>query len=114
MLESLLMRADYTLYSSLYVEGNYLPSFELRKLLILYIYNGLQSLGYFFSVFNNFLDEEEDEEDLPDHVDLGLILPKLSNLTHLELCFAVKDVGMNFEWGFFTFTLKDADMLGKR
>ena len=67
----------------------------------------------FFSFLKTISDEEEDEEDLPDHVDLGLILPKLSNLTHLELCFAVKDVGMNFEWGFFTFTLKDADMLGK-
>ena len=66
-----------------------------------------------FTFLKAISDEEEDEEDLPDHVDLGLILPKLSNLTHLELCFAVKDVGMNFEWGFFTFTLKDADMLGK-
>jgi len=56
-------------------------------------------------------DEDDEEDDQPDHVDLGLILPKLNNLTHLELSFAVKDVGMNFEWGFFTFTMKDADML---
>jgi hypothetical protein len=56
-------------------------------------------------------EDEEDDEDNSDHLDLELILPKLVFLTKLELSFGVKDVGMNFEWGFFTFTTTDANML---
>ena len=47
-------------------------------------------------------DEEEEEEDQADHIDLTRVLPHLNFLTHVELSFGVKDVGMNFEWGFFT------------
>ena len=47
-------------------------------------------------------DDEEEEEDQADHIDLTRVLPHLNFLTHVELSFGVKDVGMNFEWGFFT------------
>jgi len=56
-------------------------------------------------------DDEEEEEDQADHIDLTRVLPHLNFLTHVELSFGVKDVGMNFEWGFFTFTMNDAEML---
>merc|ERR1712168_1038402 len=56
-------------------------------------------------------DDEEEGEDQADHIDLTRVLPHLNFLTHVELSFGVKDVGMNFEWGFFTFTMNDAEML---
>ncbi|CAH8428863.1 unnamed protein product [Heterobilharzia americana] len=42
-----------------------------------------------------------------DHLDLGPVLKKLSNLHELSLSYMVKDCGMNFEWSLFQFTTRD-------
>ena len=48
-------------------------------------------------------DEDEEDDDVShDHVDLAPILKPLPKLIELDLQVRVNDVGMNFEWGFFT------------
>ena len=47
-------------------------------------------------------EEDEDDEDKQDHLDLSAYLKEFKNLKELDLSVKVKDVGMNFEWGFFT------------
>ncbi|OAF71065.1 T-complex-associated testis-expressed protein 1 [Intoshia linei] len=58
-------------------------------------------------------DSDSNEETMKDHLDFGLILPKLSNLTHLSIEYRVKHCGMNFTWSFFKFTQRDCMQLAR-
>ena len=47
-------------------------------------------------------EEDDDDEDSPSHMDLSPIVAELKKLEEFSIQFRVKNVGMNFEWGFFT------------
>ncbi|KAM8998913.1 dynein regulatory complex subunit 5 [Sarcophilus harrisii] len=55
--------------------------------------------------------ENELEEVNMDHYQLGDLLAGLRRLEELDLVFAVKDCGMNFEWNLFLFTSRDCSSL---
>ena len=53
-----------------------------------------------------FIDDDDEDDDIQDHLDLAPIFKKLQKLKELSLSVRVNDVGMNFEWGFFTVSEK--------
>ncbi|KAH8855947.1 Dynein regulatory complex subunit 5 [Schistosoma japonicum] len=61
-------------------------------------------------------DSESDQLTVPNdmhHLDLTLILSKLSYLHELTLMYQVKQCGMNFDWSLFQFTMNDCLNLSK-
>ncbi|KAG8511962.1 Dynein regulatory complex subunit 5 [Galemys pyrenaicus] len=55
--------------------------------------------------------EGDMEELVTDHYPLGNLVAGLSHLEELDLVYAVKDCGMNFEWNLFLFTYRDCHSL---
>lgn len=47
-------------------------------------------------------EEDDDDDDSPSHLDLTPVVAELKKLEEFSIQFGVKNVGMNFEWGFFT------------
>ncbi|TPX69387.1 hypothetical protein SpCBS45565_g02479 [Spizellomyces sp. 'palustris'] len=43
----------------------------------------------------------------PDHLDIGLILTKLTKVSELNLYYGVRDCGIDFDWQYFGMTLND-------
>ncbi|TNN15207.1 T-complex-associated testis-expressed protein [Schistosoma japonicum] len=61
-------------------------------------------------------DSESDQLTVPNdmhHLDLTLILSKLTHLHELTLMYQVKQCGMNFDWSLFQFTMNDCLNLSK-
>ncbi|CBY11354.1 unnamed protein product [Oikopleura dioica] len=56
-------------------------------------------------------EEDDDDDDSPSHLDLTPVVAELKKLEEFSIQFGVKNVGMNFEWGFFTLTQYDALMI---
>jgi len=57
-------------------------------------------------------EDDDDEDDAMDHLDLEPILKPLPKLRELDVSVRVNDVGMNFEWGFFT-VITETPFLGE-
>ncbi|VDO04467.1 unnamed protein product [Rodentolepis nana] len=58
-------------------------------------------------------DEEEYADPQADHLDLGPVIDKLTNLTHLSVQYRVRDAGFDFEWDDFLFTGQDCISFSK-
>nr|CDS31509.1 hypothetical transcript [Hymenolepis microstoma] len=58
-------------------------------------------------------EEEEYADPEADHLDLGPVIEKLTNLTHLSVQFRVRDAGLDFEWDDFLFTGQDCISFSK-
>ena len=46
------------------------------------------------------------------HINLQLVLSKLTNLVELDICFGVKNIDLNFKWDMFKVSLDDIRHLG--
>ncbi|TPX61954.1 hypothetical protein PhCBS80983_g00814 [Powellomyces hirtus] len=43
----------------------------------------------------------------PDHLNLGMVFSKLKNLEELDICYSVRDCGIEFQWEYFGMTMND-------
>ncbi|VDD74543.1 unnamed protein product [Mesocestoides corti] len=63
-------------------------------------------------------DNEESEEVVEtspriDHLDLGFVIAKLTQMTHLSVQYTIRNVGLDFEWEHFQFTRRDCISFSK-